>query len=197
LDWLHLDIMDGNFVPEISFGANTVASLKKYAPSVGLGKMPFDTHLMVERPERHIARFAEAGSDWITIQAEAASEKSLAENIASIRALGRKAGLSISPETPVSAIEAYLGELDLLLVMTVEPGAGGQSLIRACLDKIRNLKKIREERGLSYLISADGGINAETAPLVKDAGLDVMVIGSALFRSPIGAVKDFVKELRA
>jgi ribulose-phosphate 3-epimerase len=174
-EWTHLDVMDGNFVPNLTFGPKMAADLRPLSSSI------FDIHLMVANPEGLIGAFARAGADYITFHAEAAVH--IHRILSSIRDLGKKSGLSIVPSTPVAMIEEVLPAADLVLVMTVNPGFGGQSLIRECLEKVKKLVRIREERRLSYLISVDGGINTSTATLARDAGADVMVTGEAFFRA--------------
>jgi ribulose-phosphate 3-epimerase len=174
-EWTHLDVMDGNFVPNLTFGPKMAADLRPLSASV------FDVHLMVRNPEALAGAFARAGADYITFHAEAAVH--IHRILGVIRELGKKSGISIVPSTPVSLIEEVLPMADLVLVMTVNPGFGGQSLIPGCLEKVRKLVRIREEKGLSYLISVDGGINASTAVLAREAGVDVMVAGEAFFRA--------------
>jgi ribulose-phosphate 3-epimerase len=174
-EWTHLDVMDGNFVPNLTFGPKMAADLRPLSSSI------FDVHLMVGNPEALVGPFARAGADYITFHAEAAIH--VHRILTSIRDLGKKSGISIVPSTPVSLIEEALPVTDLVLVMTVNPGFGGQSLISGCLEKVRKLARIREEKGLSYLISVDGGINTSTAALAREAGADVMVTGEAFFRA--------------
>jgi ribulose-phosphate 3-epimerase len=174
-EWTHLDVMDGHFVPNLTFGPKMVADLRPLSPSV------FDVHLMVDNPGDFLAPFANAGADYITFHIEAAIHAH--RLIGAIRGLGKKPGISIVPSTPVSQIEEILPDLDLVLVMTVNPGFGGQALIPNCLEKVKKLARIREERGLSFLISVDGGINANTAEKARNAGVDVMVAGEAFFKA--------------
>jgi ribulose-phosphate 3-epimerase len=174
-EWIHLDVMDGKFVPNLTFGPKTAADLRSHTSSV------FDVHLMVYKPEEFIDEFARAGADYITFHAEAAVHSH--RILQSIRKLGKKAGISIVPSTPVVMIEEVLSVVDLVLVMTVNPGFGGQVLIPECLEKVKNLVFLREKKGLSFLISVDGGINETTAAGARDAGADVMVVGSAFFNA--------------
>jgi len=174
-EWTHLDVMDGVFVPELTFGAKMVADLRPLSRTI------FDVHLMTVNPERLIESFARAGADFITFHHEAALHAH--KIISSIKELGKKAGISIVPSTPVSVIEETLPFVDLVLVMTVNPGYGGQKLITQCLDKVKRLVRLREENGYAYYISIDGGVNPETAPLARDAGIDVFVAGEAFFKA--------------
>lgn len=174
--WLHLDVMDGRFVPNLTFGPKTVADLRARSP-----KLFFDAHLMTVEPERLAPAFARAGADAITFHLEAAVH---AHRVArEIRELGVEAGVSIVPSTPASALSELLPDLDLVLVMTVDPGWGGQKLIESCLDKVRELAERRRRAGLGFRISVDGGINAANAARVVEAGADVLVMGSAFFEA--------------
>ncbi|MDA3955381.1 ribulose-phosphate 3-epimerase [Oceanispirochaeta sp.] len=172
-DWVHLDVMDGSFVPEISFGAQMVRAVRS------LTDLPLDVHLMIEKPENHVTSFLEAGADYITFHAEASVHAH--RTIQLIKAGGARAGISIVPSTPVAMISELLPFLDLVLIMTVNPGYGGQSLIPECLEKVRTLAALKSDRGFSYEIAVDGGINRETIKETKDAGIDVFVAGSAFF----------------
>jgi ribulose-phosphate 3-epimerase len=174
-EWIHLDVMDGKFVPNLTFGPKTAADLRPHTSSV------LDVHLMVYKPEELIDEFARAGADYITFHAEAAVHSH--RLLQSIRKLGKKAGISIVPSTPVVMIEEVLSMVDLVLVMTVNPGFGGQVLIPECLEKVKNLVLLREKKGLSFLVSVDGGINEATAAGARDSGADVMVVGSAFFNA--------------
>ena len=173
LEYLHLDVMDGCFVPEITFGAKLVKDIRRYTD------MTFDCHLMTVHPEDKIDAFIEAGADIITIRQEATVH--LHRVLQRIKAAGIKCGISIVPSTPVSAIMPLLEMADLVLVMTVNPGYGGQKLIQSCLDKVVELKEIREREDYSYLISVDGGVNLTTIQDVATAGADLAVTGSAFF----------------
>ena len=174
---VHIDVMDGQFVPEITYGQPVVRSIRK------LTSLPFDVHLMVEHPENQIKTFAEAGADWITFHIEAAVHAH--RIIQQIHELGKKAGVSIVPSTPISAIKEILECADIILVMTVNPGYGGQKLIPSCLEKVSELTKIREENNYNYLISVDGGVNNDTLKSVIDAGTDVIVSGSSFFNGSL------------
>ena len=175
--WLHFDVMDGIFVPQISYGEPVVKSIRH------LTSLPFDVHLMIEHPENHIDSFAESGADWITFHSEAALHQH--RIVEKIHSLGKKAGISICPSTPVSVLSEILQYVDLVLVMTVNPGFGGQSLIPSCVNKIKELKKIREEYKYNFLISVDGGVNENTVSSVIDAGSDIVVSGSAFFNGKL------------
>ena len=174
---IHIDVMDGHFVPEITYGEPVVRSIRK------LTKLPFDVHLMVTNPEAQIPLFADAGADWITIHWEAGAH--VHRYIQMIHERGLKAGVSIVPSTPVAAIEEILQYADLILVMTVNPGWGNQTIIPSCVEKVKLLKKIREEKGYNYMISVDGGVNSKTLASVADAGADVIVSGSAFFKDEL------------
>ncbi|TVR93289.1 MAG: ribulose-phosphate 3-epimerase [Spirochaetaceae bacterium] len=175
-DWIHLDIMDGSFVPNITFGKKMVEDV------AAVTKLPIDVHLMIVNPEQHIQDFVDAGAAFITLHVEATVHAHRALML--IRNAGIGAGLAIVPSTPVSALEEMMPELDMALVMSVNPGFGGQTLIPLCLDKIRRLKELRSQKGTATLISVDGGINSQNAAAVRAAGADILVCGSAFFNAP-------------
>lgn len=174
---VHIDVMDGSFVPEITYGEPVIRSIRK------LTKLPFDVHLMIEKPELHVESFAKAGADWITFHWEATNHAHRV--IQMIHEMGKKAGVAICPGTPVSLLSEILPSADIILVMTVNPGWGGQKIIPSCVEKVAQLKKYREEHGLNYKISVDGGINNETLDSVIDAGTDVVVSGSCFFNGSL------------
>jgi len=176
-DWIHIDVMDGHFVPNISIGAGVVKALRPHSDKI------FDTHLMIAPCDPYIEAFAEAGSDIITVHAEAGPH--LDRSLQHIRSLGKKAGVSLTPSTPETAIEYVLDKVDLVLVMTVNPGFGGQSFIPEQLKKIRAIRQMIGDRPIH--LEVDGGVNVETAGLVAEAGADVLVAGSAVFKDGVYA----------
>ena len=174
---VHIDVMDGSFVPEITYGEPVIRSIRK------LTKLPFDVHLMIEKPELHIESFVNAGADWITFHFEATNHAH--RIIQMIHEAGKKAGVAVCPGTPVSLLSEILPSADIILVMTVNPGWGGQKIIPSCVEKVAELKKYREEHLLNYKISVDGGINNETLSSVIDAGTDIVVSGSCFFNGSL------------
>jgi ribulose-phosphate 3-epimerase len=186
-DLIHLDVMDGHFVPNITFGAPVIKSLRKYTKKV------FDVHLMISEPHRFVQDFAKAGADLITFNLEADSPA--AQTISAIRAAGCSPALCVKPATPVEELFAYLGELDMVLIMTVEPGFGGQSFIPETLAKIEALRSECQKRGIVLDIEVDGGITAETIEPAARAGANVFVAGSAVFGAPDAAAA--IAHLRA
>ena len=184
-DLLHFDVMDGHFVPNISFGAPVLECLHKALPEVF-----YDVHLMISNPVKYAPDFAKAGANLITFHLEAVPD-AVPETIAAIRAAGCQVGISIKPGTPAEAVYPYLDDLDLVLVMSVEPGFGGQKFMPSALDKLRWLKAEREARGAHYLLEVDGGVDNATAPQCVEAGADILVAGSAVFGAadPAAAVQ--------
>lgn len=172
-DYLHIDIMDGDFVPNISFGPMLYQGLRAQS------KLVFDVHMMVTNPERYVDQVVKAGADVVTVHVEATPH--IHRTLQLIKAAGAKAGVVINPGTPVSAIEAVLGQVDQVLVMTVNPGFGGQAFIPETLDKVRQLAALRQKQGYSYLIEVDGGVNDKTAADCLAAGADILVAGSYVF----------------
>lgn len=174
--WLHIDVMDGHFVPNITIGPMVVKALRPKS------RLLFDVHLMIEQPDRYIREFRAAGADLITVHAEACQH--LHRTIQVIKETGAKAGVALNPHTPLEVIQYVLEDLDLVLLMTVNPGFGGQRFIPNVLPKISLLKELTRERNPELYIQVDGGINPETAPLVVEAGANVLVAGSAVFNHP-------------
>jgi len=186
-DWIHLDVMDGHFVPNITFGPPVVAALRP------LTDKPFDCHLMIEPCDPYLEAFARAGADRITVHAEAT--RHLDRSLQEIRALGKKAGVAINPATPESAIEYVLDRLDTILVMTVNPGFGGQAFIPAMVDKVARVKQMIGERKIH--IEVDGGVAPKTTPLLTRAGADVLVAGSAVFEGGAQTYERNIAAIRA
>ena len=187
-DAIHIDIMDGNFVPNITMGPVVVQAIRRHT------SLPFDLHLMIDAPERYIAEFAAAGADTITVHAEACVH--LHSVVQQIRAAGKRPSVAISPATPVSAIEEIIADLDQVLVMTVNPGFGGQAFIEAMLGKISRVRALVEERGLAADLQVDGGISAATAAAVVRAGANALVAGSAVYNDRM-SVADAIAAIRA
>ena len=174
-EWLHVDIMDGSFVPNISIGLPVVSCLRKVT------ELFLDVHLMIEKPSRYVGRFCDAGADMVTFHVEAEDAAGVEEAISIIRQKGKKAGLVIKPATPAEAVFPWLDKLDMVLVMTVEPGFGGQKFMADMMPKVRLLHQEIHKRNLDCLLEVDGGVDANTAPIVKEAGANVLVAGSAVF----------------
>ncbi|MFS0915712.1 ribulose-phosphate 3-epimerase [Brevibacillus sp. 179-C 1.1 NHS] len=173
-DWIHVDVMDGHFVPNITIGPLIVDAIRPVT------KLPLDVHLMIEEPDRYIPQFAKSGADWITVHQEAC--RHLHRTLHLIKEHGVKAGVVLNPATPISTIEPVLADLDMVLLMTVNPGFGGQKFIHSVVSKIAQLRQMLNERGLGHVeIEIDGGVNAETARLCEEAGATVLVAGSAVF----------------
>ncbi len=188
--YLHIDVMDGVFVPSISFGMPVIRTIRK---CTGLF---FDVHLMIENPERYVGEFADCGADLINFHLEATDNVNGV--IDKIRALNKKVGVTIKPETPVKKLEPYLHLVDMVLVMTVEPGFGGQELIPECVEKVKELRRVLADRGLQHVdIEVDGGINEGNLGLILDAGANVIVSGSSVFHNDIDVnVKKFLSQMR-
>ena len=188
-DMVHIDIMDGVFVPNISFGMPVVKAIRKYT------KLPFDVHLMIVEPQKYIKEFVACGADYITFHIEAIEDpEAVRSALKEIREAGVGAGLSVKPKTPAEAIFPYLDLLDLVLVMTVEPGFGNQKMIPECLAKVKEIRAEADKQGFKPLISMDGGMNLSTAEEVRNSGVDMAVAGSAVFGAPDAA--EMIKMLR-
>lgn len=183
-EYIHVDVMDGLFVPSISFGIPVIKSIRKVTGKV------FDVHLMINEPIRYIDEFVKAGADIITVHVEACSD--VVATIEKIKASGVKAGITLNPDTPVSAISPYLDMVDMVLVMSVNPGFGGQKFIVSSIDKLKEVKKLKNDSGLGFDIEVDGGINVDNLPSVLEAGANVIVAGSAIFSGdPAANVSNF------
>jgi ribulose-phosphate 3-epimerase len=187
-DWLHLDIMDGHFVDNISFGPAVVATVRQHTP------LPLDVHLMIQHPDHYLPRFVEAGANSITVHVEPEAQHNVGETLAAIRAAGCGVGLTLNPASQFEAVEPYLGAIDLLLVMTVHPGFGGQAFRPEMMEKVRRAKNWRDANGGKLHIEVDGGIKPDTAKLSIDNGANVLVAGTSIFRAP--DYGEAIRELR-
>ena len=187
-DMIHVDVMDGHFVPNITIGPPVIKSLRKYT------KLIFDVHLMISPVHKYIENFAEAGSDIITIHPEAT--ENILESINLIKNLKKKVGISLNPDTSINVIEANLDKIDLVLIMTVFPGFGGQKFMPEVLEKIEYLKKIKDNKKLNFLIEVDGGINFSNSKKVINAGADILVSGTTIFKENEGNIKKNIEILR-
>ena len=185
-DLIHVDVMDGHFVPNITMGPPIIKMVRRFT------KLPFDVHLMISPVEKYIKAFADAGSDIITIHPEATDN--LKRAVTTIKSLGKKAGVSLNPKTPISALMDVINEIDLILIMSVNPGFGGQSFMSEVLPKVKELRQMINEKKLKIDIEIDGGINFETAPLAVKAGANILVSGTTIFAG--GSLKDNILKLR-
>ena len=185
-DWFHLDVMDGRFVPNITFGMPIIAAMKKRA------RKPFDVHLMIVEPEKYFEAFAKAGADILSVHIEVSPH--LHRSLQAIKALGMKAGVAVNPHTPISMLTDVISDIDVVCLMSVNPGFGGQKFIDQTLEKIRQLKKMIQERGASTLIEIDGGVTLENAHPIIKAGADALVAGNTVFASP--DPKETIKSLK-
>ena len=186
-DLIHVDVMDGHYVPNITIGPGVVSSLRKTT------SLPFDVHLMIEDPDRYIDAFVDAGSNIITVHAEAVTH--LHRTVQYIKAKGVRAGVSLNPSTPLSCVEEILPDIDLLLIMTVNPGFGGQKFISSMLPKIRTARELAQARGLEMAIEVDGGVTAENIGTLANAGADIFVAGAAVFGSP--SYSETIRKMKA
>ena len=185
-DWLHLDIMDGQFVDNISFGPGIVQTIR------GLTSLPLDVHLMIERADHYVPRFIEAGANSITVHVEPEAKHEIGRTLRAIREGGCRAGLTLNPETPFAFVEPHLPNIDLLLIMTVHPGFGGQSFRPEMMGKVRRAQDLRSSLGMHYALEVDGGITTETARVCIESGADVIVAGTAIFKT-----NDYAAAIRA
>ena len=184
-DWVHVDVMDGVFVPNISIGIPVVKALRKVT------RMPLDVHLMITKPIRYVEEFVKAGADWLTIHIEADTEENNHAALAKIRELGCRSAISLKPGTPAEAAAPYLAEVDMILVMTVEPGFGGQKFMADMMPKLKALREMADAQPHRILLAVDGGVDANTHTVCKESGADMLVAGSAYFKAPNRA--QFVK----
>ena len=188
-DLIHIDVMDGHFVPNITIGPEVVSKLRKYT------SLPFDVHLMISPVDNFIRQFAEAGANIITVHPEAT--KDLLASINKIKSYNKKAGVSLNPKTPIDAVVPVLNEIDLVLIMSVNPGFGGQKFIKNTLEKVKELRKIIDSKKFKTQIEIDGGINFENAKMAKEAGVEILVSGTTIFKENEGDLKKNIELLRA
>ncbi len=188
-DMIHVDVMDGHFVPNLTIGPPVIKSLKKHS------SIKFDVHLMISPVHKYIEDYSKAGADIITVHPEAT--ENLKSSILKIKKLGKKAGVSLNPESEISLIDNHLDEIDLVLIMSVNPGFGGQKFMPEVLDKVKKLKKIKDEKKFSYDIEIDGGINFENSKLAINAGANILVSGTTIFKSNDGDIKKNIELLRS
>ena len=187
-DMIHVDVMDGHFVPNLTIGPPVIKSLRKYT------NLPFDVHLMIDPVHKYIKAYSDAGADIITFHPEATDN--ILETINLIKSLGKKVGISLNPDTEVNTIEKHLDQIDLVLIMSVYPGFGGQTFIKEVVKKIRDLDKIRKDNKLNFKIEIDGGINFETSKVAINAGVDILVSGTTVFKENDGDLKKNIKILK-
>ena len=187
-DMIHVDVMDGHFVPNLTIGPPVIKALRKYT------KLPFDVHLMITPVHKYIKDYADAGADIITIHPE--TTNNLRDSINHIKKLNKKVGISLNPETKIDIIKNSLNEIDLILIMSVHPGFGGQKFIPEVLDKVRDLKKIKDQKNLNFDIEIDGGINFETSKLAIKAGANILVSGTTVFKNNEGDIKKNIDTLK-
>ena len=187
-DMIHVDVMDGHFVPNLTIGPPVIKSLRKYT------KLPFDVHLMIDPVHKYIKDYIDAGADIITFHPEAT--ENILETINLIKSSNKKVGISLNPNTQIKAAEDHLDKIDLILIMSVYPGFGGQKFIKEVINKIKNLDKIRQEKNLSFKIEIDGGINFETSKIAIDAGVDILVSGTTVFKENNGDLKKNIQTLK-
>ena len=188
-DMIHVDVMDGHFVPNLTIGPPVIKNLRKFT------KLPFDVHLMISPVQKYIKDYAEAGADIITIHPEAT--ENLKDSINHIKKLNKKVGVSLNPETKINIVSDYLKEIDLILIMSVHPGFGGQKFMPEVLNKIKELKKIKEEKKLNFNIEIDGGINFDNYKLAIQAGADILVSGTTIFKNNDGNIKKNIALLKS
>ncbi len=188
-DMIHVDVMDGHFVPNLTMGPPVIKALRKYT------KLPFDVHLMISPVHKYIKDYADAGADIITIHPE--TTDNLEDSIQHIKKLNKKIGISLNPETQIEVVKNFLEKIDLVLIMSVHPGFGGQKFIPKVLDKIKELKKIKDQQNLNFDIEVDGGINFDNNKLVIDAGANILVSGTTIFKNNNGNIKKNIDTLKA